>query len=249
PTGTLFILSKITTKPAEEITIQIIEIIAIYLLMYLIIKPGNKIGSSGLIGIALLAYGAYSLAGFLWFLPILIAVILIAYTDIFISKPIKDADLYRIRSVFYILVIPLCWLLVANINASNKEIFFVPFLITILAHLSIIWQGRSREIKREKEAIKNAMIYHSPAWLRSFFLILFFLPMLLILDQRLSVLLTIICSYLGILVSDSIFWLIEDNVGQNWSFINLLRLRMGIVLLITLIILMVNLCFYNRAVV
>ena len=67
PFGTLFIIMKITTKPIPEIILQLCSIGIIFLLTYLIASPSGRLGHSGIIGVSLAGYAAWSLIGPAWY--------------------------------------------------------------------------------------------------------------------------------------------------------------------------------------
>lgn len=240
PVGTLYILSKITTKPPEEIIHQICLMFAVFLLITLIAAPKKKIGKSGILGIALLGYGSCSLMGFEWFFPILIGTILITYTDLFIPNPIDGNELYRIRSVFYILIIPFVWLIVANLIKRVDYLLLIPYLLTFIAHLSIIWHGRSREIKLNNENIRHSSLYHCNFIIRALLLCLIFLPVHILLNTQMPQIVLIFSCFIGIIIADRLFWFLEDKFATGWSFLNLLRLRMAVVLMISLLLFATN---------
>ncbi|MGD9580704.1 MAG: hypothetical protein AB7V50_04985, partial [Vampirovibrionia bacterium] len=151
PVGSLYILSKITTKPPEEIMFQLSLILIVFLVVLMIVLPAKKIGLSGIVGVSLISYGTCALVGVEWFIPVVLSLLLIFTTDIFIGKPFDIECKYRIRSVFYVLLPALLWLLLANYDLNNRFIYFIPFTVAILSHLLIMWEGRLREYIENNE--------------------------------------------------------------------------------------------------
>lgn len=233
PVGTLYILSKITTKPISEIEFQLLLILAVFALIFIIIQPTKKIGLSGIIGIALLSYGACALIGVEWFLPIAISLLLIFHTDIFIGKPLHIKNKYRIRSVFYIVLVPLLWILLGNLDLNNKYYYFVPFTIAILAHLVIMWEGRLREFKEDKHKPKHIPYLNIHFSLRTLLLLAIFYPIFIIISAQINILFAIPLFYIAILSTDRLFWFTEDHIHIKTKFIDLLKIRTLIILIIS----------------
>lgn len=233
PVGTLYILSKITTKPVSEIEFQLLLILSVFILVLIIILPTKKIGLSGIIGISLLSYGACALINIEWFLPIVISLLLLFHTDIFIGKPVHIKNKYMIRSVFYIVLVPLLWILLANLDIKDKYYYYVPFTIAILAHLVIMWEGRLREFKENNKKSKPIPYLNIHFSLRALILIAIFYPIFIILNVQLNIIYSIIVFYIAIILSDRLFWFAEDHMYIKTEFIDLLKIRTLIILIIS----------------
>jgi dolichol kinase len=243
PVGTLFILSKITTKPPEEIAWQIALIFLIYILIITITSWKKKLGNTGVIGISLLGYGAWSLVGFPWFIPIVIGTFILTYFDIILEIPDHQDDLYRIRPVFYVLVVPLIWLLIANAHWDVKYIFVSAYIISFTAHFSILWERRLREKKPETPQINIIDRIINNSFSRALILPVIFLIPLLLFSEKPAFLFSYTVCVIGTFFSNRLYWVIYDRKQNEYDRLKLWRVRMLIVLVISALAAIINLNF------
>jgi len=103
--------------------------------------PYRKIGASGVAVLALAAYTAWGLVDFLWMLPVVYGVVLICHTGWFAAEPSAE-NTARVRTVFYLVLVPVLWVLAANIvwkltGLKAHSLFFPPFAAALMAQLMI----------------------------------------------------------------------------------------------------------------
>lgn len=141
PLGTLFILAKNVQPDTEEVEFQLAVLAATFAATLLLTMPYRKIGASGVAVLALAAYTAWGLVDFLWMLPVVYGVVLICHTGWFAAEPSAE-NTARVRTVFYLVLVPVLWVLAANIvwkltGLKAHSLFFPPFAAALMAQLMI----------------------------------------------------------------------------------------------------------------
>lgn len=146
PIGVAVILSKITSKPIEEIIYQNISLVAICGVLSLIIRRSRSFNVGGAITFALFVYGAWSLGSELWALPVMAGFLVYSAMWFVFPLPAGSSSGVKVRIVFRALVIPLLLLVVGNMF-GNEGFMYGPFLAACAAVLSfgicnhVIWAG------------------------------------------------------------------------------------------------------------
>ena len=244
PFGVIFILARLTYDSAEEMLRQLGILLLISLFVIFISRSRRKLGSSGLLGIALAGYGAWALIGFDWFIPIAIGFILFSYLDVFAEQPQTHDELFRIQPVFYMLALSTCWVLVTNMFDGYEHMFVVPYIISLAANLSILWKRRAAlDIAERGQISKKILNWSYP--LRALFLtIIFLLPQLWI-DDKLSPLFAFFSCFCGIMLADRLylFWG-RRYMAQKEERIHFLRLGAVMIGVASIFIFTIGIYFY-----
>ena len=243
PLGTLFMLSRNITKSAAFLGEQFLLLGCITTLVWLLCRRSKKLGSSGMIGLSLIAYASWSMVGFLWFIPVIIGIALVALTDRFLSPPSRTQDVHRIQRVFYIAIVPFLWILAANLfHHSSQHVFFVPYIMSITASFCILWRWNSiSQIDQEQQRTLPVLI----SLKHGLFLSAIFFPIQLLLVQELAPIFTITTGFIGTLIADLIYWSIAKRHFNNWCRITYLRMGLAVIICVSLLLFIVQLRYYQ----
>jgi len=138
PLGTYFILAKMMKNPFPETVEQLWILLAMILVTGMISLKSRLFKTTGLIGMILVNYAAWSLCGFAWFLPLFLGQILLyLFVSYFVDKVAEEITGYQIKVLFYSALLPT--LLVFASNATHDlQLFFLPYVTSIVAQLAII---------------------------------------------------------------------------------------------------------------
>ncbi len=138
PLGTYFILAKMMKNPLQETVEQIWILLAMILVTGIISLKSKLFKTTGLIGMILVNYAAWSLCGFSWFLPLFLGqIMLYVLVSYFVDKVGEEITGYQIKVLFYSALLPT--LLVFASNAIHDlQLFFLPYVTSIVAQLAII---------------------------------------------------------------------------------------------------------------
>jgi phytol kinase len=248
PIGTLFIAMKITTKPIPEIILQLSSVGIIFLLTYLFGNYSRRLGTSGIIGVALAGYAAYSLVGPEWYIPVLICTVLISVFDIFLEMPGSQDELLRVRPIFYMFIVSFGWVLAANFNHDERQMFFVPYVVSFAAILSVRWKWYQREgnlISVSRRRVMPGLIAGGNFVIRAAFLSLAFLPLNHLIGLRLDLWFSMLTCFAGIIVSDLVYWGVGSRFHGQWSRVAFLRMGMASVLFASALVFAANLLYYR----
>ncbi|MEW6710012.1 MAG: hypothetical protein AB1403_09350, partial [Candidatus Riflebacteria bacterium] len=209
PFGTLFILDKIVHLPLEDLVFRITSVTIIFLVTWAIGNSSKRLGSSGVIGMSLVGYGAWTLVGPHWYIPVFICTLLVGNFDIFLEMPGNQDEYVRVRPVFYMFIGSLLWMLGPNSKLAGEHLFYVPFIVSFAAVLSIRWKW----FIREGNLISGRRRKKIPDWLlranflvRSVILSLIFLSVCCIFINQLNPVFSLISCMAGIMISDLIYW-------------------------------------------
>ncbi|PKL48023.1 MAG: hypothetical protein CVV42_11105 [Candidatus Riflebacteria bacterium HGW-Riflebacteria-2] len=248
PFGTLFIIMKITTKPIPEIIMQLCSIGMIFLATYLFGNISGRLGHSGIIGVALAGYAAWSLVGPEWYIPVLICTILISLFDLFLEMPGSQDERLRVRPIFYMFIVSFGWICGANFNLTEDRLFFIPYVVSFAAILSIRWRWYQREgnlISGSRRRVIPQWIAAGNSFVRASFLTVAFISANLLLGLDLSLIFSAASCLAGIVISDLIYWGIGSRFHGNWSRVAFLRMGMASVLVASSLVFIANLLFYR----
>ncbi|MBR4717552.1 MAG: hypothetical protein IKP09_05775 [Lentisphaeria bacterium] len=155
PLGTVFILAKNMDPSTEKILFQFEALIATFAIAAVLAYPYRKITRPGLVAVGLGIYTGWGLVGYAWALPMFAALLIVCRTDWIMPEP-EDADAAcRVRASFYLAVVPVIWLLAANLTwkLTGKDIepiFYPGFLAAIAGQLML-----SRQRNRTAAGIKD----------------------------------------------------------------------------------------------
>ena len=140
PLGTIFILAKNTPPDTSAILIQF-AVLAIALLYAAVVAyPFAKVSSTGVLSMALAIYTAGGLVNYRWMLPMAVASFAFCQTRWFIQEGTPPN---RARPAFYLLVVPIFWILCANFlmkKAASPELaspnwLFPSFITAVISQM------------------------------------------------------------------------------------------------------------------
>jgi dolichol kinase len=138
PLGTYFILAKMMKNSLPETVEQLWILLAMVLATGMISLKSRLFKTTGLIGMILVNYAAWSLCGFAWFLPLFLGQILlyllVAY---FVDKVAEEIAGYQIMVLFYSALLPTLLIFAASAT-HDLQLFFIPYVTSIVAQLAII---------------------------------------------------------------------------------------------------------------
>jgi dolichol kinase len=145
PLGTIFILSLNIQPTVAALLRHIFCLLAIILVYLLVMLPYKKIGFSGVLLLGLMTYMAYALGGWYFALCLFAVGIVCQKTNWILTRDETKDEVYRVIPVFQILLIPSVFVFLAEFN----KIFFVPFLISLLAQMVILWNKKRKDAELE----------------------------------------------------------------------------------------------------
>lgn len=246
PVGTLFVLMKITRQSIPEMAFQNCLMGIIYFTTYLIARPSGKLGSSGIIGIALVGYAAWSLVTWDWYIPILIATILLAWVEVFLERPGEHTELHRIRPVFYSFITSFLWVLGANMEfgTGTDHLYVVPYLVSIAGNLSVRWSWYQRtHADGSGSKLPRRLVLAWPL-ARAVILALIFLPAHLLGGFGLDVAFSTVTFIAGTWLTDRLYWAIGRSRIETWDRKAFLRMGMAVVFVSSAAVYAANLWYY-----
>ena len=249
PLGTIAILIKEDEQTALYIAQKIGVLVALVILITLIGRRTTQpqLGLSAIIGIALTGFAASSLVALHWLFPILIGIIIFSFLDLFIEDRNDKKTIYRIRSIFFILVVSFIWILVADFAGKYAFIFYVSYTTNITANLGILWHYKSKHVKKEQSRLRApAFIFHMPLLLRAIILSLCFVPLTAFIDPEISVFFSLVTCFFGTIIIEWIYWFVEPIKHRVWSQIAFLRFTSVISITVTTILSIASYWYYRE---
>jgi phytol kinase len=243
PLGTLFMLSRNVTKSAAFLAEQFVLLGCITILVWLLCRRSKKLGSSGIIGLTLVAYASWAMVSFLWFIPVIIGIALVALSDRFLSPPSRTQGIHRIQRVFYVTVVPFLWILTANLfHPSLQHIFLSPYIMSITASFCILWRWNSIP-KIDEEQQKSLPV--SVSFKHGLILSAIFFPIQLLFVRELAPIFTIATGFISTLVADLIYWSIARQHFKSWCRITYLRMGLAVIVCVSLLLFAAQLLYYQ----
>jgi phytol kinase len=173
PFGTLFLLDRMASASIAELLVRLCFLSIIFLITWLIGSQAKRLGSSGVIGMALAGYGALILVNPYWYIPVLICTILVSNLNLFLEMPGNQDELVRVRPIFYMFIGSLFWMIAASMALESEKLLFVPYLVSFAAVLSIRWKWYQREgnlISGRRKKFLPDWIANGNFLIRAFFL-------------------------------------------------------------------------------
>lgn len=248
PFGTLFILDRIFRLPIEDLVFRLCSLAIIFMATGLIGNSSKRLGSSGIIGMSLVGYGAWTIISPQWFIPVFICTFLLGNFDLFLEMPGNQDELVRVRPVFYMFIGSLFWMLGPTYLIADENIFYVPFIVSFAAVLSIRWKWSQREgnllAGRRKRRIPDWLLQGN-SLVRAFFLALAFVSACCLLNEKLDLMFSIATCILGIMTSDLIYWGIGSRYQGYWSKVAFLRMSLFSTMAASMLVFAVNFWFYR----
>lgn len=175
PIGVILLLLRNHFLPGIDIFISTLLLLLFISFTWLVLNSSKKIGLSAILGIAMLAYGAFEMLHASWGLPPLLAAILFAHSDLFHKK--RDR-VFRIHHIFLLMVTAFIWMIVAAYTEIKTEILLFPYTLNFSSFLFVLWEykKKDRESKYWKPWTKS--LRHWPSMLNAALLaLLFFIPL------------------------------------------------------------------------
>jgi phytol kinase len=135
PLGTYYLLVKIMGSPFV-VRVEHVTVLVLMAIMTTILSLKSKLlRTSGLIGMLLLNYAAWSLGDWSWLLPLLVAqVLLYALTLYFSEKVLADITGYQISVLFYSAVLPVTLLFALN-TLGRHDVLYLPYLTSAIGQV------------------------------------------------------------------------------------------------------------------
>jgi hypothetical protein len=231
-----------------ELLVRLCFLSIIFLITWLIGSQAKRLGSSGVIGMALAGYGALILVNPYWYIPVLICTILVSNLNLFLEMPGNQDELVRVRPIFYMFIGSLFWMIAASMALESEKLLFVPYLVSFAAVLSIRWKWYQREgnlISGRRKKFLPDWIANGNFLIRAFFLSLAFLLPNLVLQNELHPFFSLFTSVLGILISDYIYWVLGKRFHGKWSKIAFLRMALFSTMAASVVVFAINYWFYH----
>lgn len=162
PIGTFLILSKLSVKSFEEVLLNVMAVSVVIIISFILSIKAKKISFSGLVAIVLFGYASWMLASFLYYLVIVLFFLGFLFMNvIFHIKPEDKTDMFRVKPVLSLVIMPFIIVFIANILSKEKYLFGI-FHISAGIQYVLLWRhwfidGRvsSRIIMRHKMLYRN----------------------------------------------------------------------------------------------
>jgi phytol kinase len=246
PFGTLFILMKLANEPASMLAFRVGLILYMLGSTYVIARLSGKFGTSGIIGIGLVGYGVWILVRWDWYIPVLIATLLMAFSDHFIEHRANKPDQFRVRPIFYMFIVSLVWLLVGTFFPHLQRPLTVPFLLTITANLSVRWAWRIRMLTAADPAQPRHWLRRPGFVGRALWLTIALLSFHLALgDFGLEPVFSTATMLVGTMLGDRLYWAIGGRHLGEWSRVAFLRMGMAVNLFVSALAFLANWYYYQ----
>ncbi len=135
PYGTYFILSKMTALPLPMILNDLYILIGTVVVTAMI----SLLNVSGLIGMMLLNYAAFTLGNIFWVIPLVIS-------EIFLFLRLrKENQQFSLPVLFYLGFIPTVLLFVSN-ALKNESLFFIPYVVAVVSQIPMSHMCRQHKL-------------------------------------------------------------------------------------------------------
>jgi hypothetical protein len=247
PFGTLFLLERVATLPIPSLVFRLCSLSIIFLLTYMIGSKAKRLGNSGVIGMALVGYGSWTLVDPYWYIPVFICTILVSTLDLFLEMPGNQDEFVRVRPIFYMFIGSLFWMIWASYHLKEIHLFFVPYIVSFAAILSIRWKWYQREgnlISGRRRKILPVWLATGNFFVRAVFLALAFLSINLFLGQ-IHLWFSIFICILGIMISDLIYWGLGKRFHGKWSKVAFLRMGVASTMTASVVVFLLSKWFYS----
>ncbi|GAB4271199.1 MAG: hypothetical protein Kow0029_08630 [Candidatus Rifleibacteriota bacterium] len=248
PFGTLFILEKVSRLAIPDILFRLCSLSIIILITYLIGSNARRLGSSGIVGMSLAGYGAWTLVSPYWYVPVLICTLLVSNLDLFLEMPGNQDEFVRVRPIFYMFIGSLFWILGANYSENDASIYFVPYVVSFAAVLSIRWKWYQREgnlISGRRKRLLPDWISRGNFLIRAVCLSVCFLTFDCLMNSRLNPWFSIASCIMGIMISDLIYWGLGSRFHGRWSKVAFLRMGVASTMIASGLVFAAQIWFYK----
>lgn len=238
PVGAIVILSKSASAPPQEILTQIIYMLLFLGAFLVLLRPYTKIGFSGIVLSALTAYLSLNLGGWEYSLAIVLVAFLCQKTKWILIADESKNEIFRTLPVFYISIVPIMWLLGADVCRAAKiadlhTAAFIPFVYCLIAQMSA-FRGWKRKLEKGvipmvRCSLKKATVFT-----------LFFTPILWVLFKE-SIIIPAASCAIAAYFTDRIYWYFAVKHEAEWQHINYLKTGFYLTLAFSVIIFLVHL--------
>ncbi len=166
PLATYFLLAVMTPHPAVFIARQLAAQLVILLLVGLLAWRFRFLALSSAMGLGLVVYGAYALAGAEWTIAPGLAVLCFAGFYLVARQMEPEADAgYHIRTLFYVAGVPLLLIFANNaverqlprVHAVAPDPLYVPFVGVVAAQLMIVLFAHLQRVPHERRRAPNRL--------------------------------------------------------------------------------------------
>jgi phytol kinase len=135
PYGTYFLLSKMTALPLSLILNDLYILIGTVVITAMI----SLLNVSGLIGMMLLNYAAFTLGNIFWVIPLVMS-------EIFLFLALRqNKQQFSLPVLFYLGLIPVMLLFVSN-AIKNESLFFLPYLVSVVSQIPMSYVYRLHKV-------------------------------------------------------------------------------------------------------
>jgi phytol kinase len=244
PLGTLVVLLRVEDASVPGLLVRIGVILIMFLLVYCVVRYTKVIGFTGIIGITLTGYTAWMLVGYEWAIPIVTSLLLYGFTDLFIEKNSENKEQYRIRTVFYIAFVSFIWIIAAAYTKLPLEIFYVPFIVNLSAHLGILWHRKALIDPDGYTLPFPKLIRNAHMVTRSIILVVLLSIVNMVLNSRLNPYSTIILAIIGTLAVEMIYWRFESFNRGKLTDIQFLKFTTMVILIVSIFLCIPGLMVY-----
>lgn len=140
PVGTFLILSKLSVKSFEEVLLNVMAVSAVILISFILSVKVKKISFSGLVAIVLFGYASWMLASFIYYLVIVMFFVGFLFMNvIFHIKPEDKTDMFRVKPILSLVIMPFIIVFIANILSKERYLFSI-FHISAGIQYVLLWR-------------------------------------------------------------------------------------------------------------
>jgi len=138
PFGTYYFLAKMTKQPLTGTTEDLWKLLFMIAVTVVVAMKSRLWKANGLIGMALLNYAAWSLCDVYWFLPLLLAQVMLYLLSVYFARKVEEEIAgYQIKVFIYSAIIPALLIFTAN-TVDNYDAMYVPYLTAVVGQIAII---------------------------------------------------------------------------------------------------------------
>jgi phytol kinase len=142
PIAVVFVMQKITTKPASEIVYQNVSLLLIVAIVALLTWRYHWFNPGGALTFILFIFATWSLGSRRWSAPVFIALIAVIVIRQWIASRAEHP--MKVRMLLRAVLVPFLFLATANFT-GRYDLFYGPYITVIAATLSfLLWVGGVR---------------------------------------------------------------------------------------------------------
>jgi dolichol kinase len=138
PVGTYYILGKMTPQALAVSIEDLWKLLVMIAVTIPISLKSRLLKTSGLIGMVLLNYTAWVLCDFYWFLPLLLAQIMLYFLAAYFRRRV-DTEItgHQIGVLVYSAIIPIALIFISN-TINDYKVFYLPFMVSVAGQIAVI---------------------------------------------------------------------------------------------------------------